>query len=532
MYLLIADRFKFEQDYRSHYVCAKEFYSSVVRIFPEIKTLNIKDIEGLFIYSNRKEHAEKKVLEIECKELRIEENVLNITYGVTAEIDVESKRFKNNLYGLLKRKGVLSENEAVPFVAVVDINEAYNLQGLNPPKIKAILDEIEDLKKRHKWIDIINYFGDINKIEELECWDNLLYLDEVVYALAKVSEPSSKVDAISRVKYQQIFFKAVQQSLTIKPNSQKIKSILAYHYYCVFMKEKKNDNGCYDKANELYLELMETSTDSFKEKYRYWKLQQTNFDIIKWTLEGLEWVKKVDEILAGFKYVIDDYVGLTEDNQKKRKKEYIGALYAYSVFALENKLRAWDLYVDEIIYSKAIPSYLFSEENLQIIIDVDKYIDEIIVIQKWEDKGTNIDLRTKPSFLDIYYRKAQIVQEKGIMHLLNKRTKEDSAQYFIQSNQYIDKLFKVAYEKKDKFNFLFPYHAKLPKAINDYFLNAESVHKNFNNAKPYMVYEQAVICYLQKDIEKALQVLATIPKKDKCFNKAEKLRKKIIDENK
>ena len=158
MYLLIADRFKFEQDYRSHYVCAKEFYSSVVRIFPEIKTLNIKDIEGLFIYSNRKEHAEKKVLEIECKELRIEENVLNITYGVTAEIDVESKRFKNNLYGLLKRKGVLSENEAVPFVAVVDINEAYNLQGLNPPKIKAILDEIEDLKKRHKWIDIINYF--------------------------------------------------------------------------------------------------------------------------------------------------------------------------------------------------------------------------------------------------------------------------------------------------------------------------------------------------------------------------------------
>lgn len=531
MYLVIADGFKIEDKSRNYFLCTQKYYTNIITIFPEIKELKIDDIEGLLIYSIKQAHEEQKVLEIECKDFFIDETSIKIEYGKTVETEVVCKNIKSNLYGLLKRKGKLQKDNLRPFVAVVDINELYKLQGVENPKIKSKMDEIDELKKKSKWIEVINYFGDINKIEMLECWSNIQYLNEIIFALSKVTEPGYKMSYAEKLKLEDIFFKAVEKSLNEEPNNQVIKSILAYYYYLVFSKEKKNDKGYYDKANELYLWLIEYSSDNFKEKYRYWKLQQANFDIIKWTL-GDKWIRKVNEILNGFQEVIFDYQNLQEEKQKRRKKEYIGALYGFSVFAIENLLNVWDTYVDNLIFDKPISKYLFSEDKLKMIVDVDNYLKEIVKIQEFENKETYIDLKTKPSYLDVLYRKAQVEQIKGIMHKIRQSPKEDCDQYFTESNKHISKLFKIAYEYRNKTNFLFPHFAKEPKAINDYFLDSPDLHKNFHNARPYLLYQQAVMCFLQKDNAKALQVLNQIPKNDMCYNKSETLRKRILNENK
>lgn len=531
MYLVMADGFKIDDKNRNYFLSTKEYYANIIEKFPKLKEIELQDIEGLLVYSIKGTHSDNKALEIECKSIKVDASSIKIEYGNVKELDVTCSVIKNNVYGLLKRKGILLNGEQRPFIVIVDINELYRLQGVENPKIKSKIDEICDLKDSQQWIKIVNYFGDINKLESLECWDNIQYLNEIIFALSKVVEPGYKMNYSEKLKLEEVFFKAVQKSLSEEPNNQVIKSILAYHYYLVFSKEKKNDKGYYDKANELYLWLIENSSDNFKEKYRYWKLQQVNFDLIKWNL-GDKWVFKVNEILLGFKTIINDYKELNIEKQKRRKKEYIGALYGYSVFAIENQLQLWDIYVDNLIFNKPISKYVFSDERLKMVVDVDAYLTEIIQLQKLEEKETYIDLRVKPSYLDILYRKAQIEQIKGIMYVIKKSPKEECDNYFIKSNECIDKLFKIAYEYKGKSSFLFPHFAKEPKAINDYFLNNSRLHKNFNNASPYMLYQQAIIYFLQEDKDMALQVLKRIPKEDKCFNKAEILRKRILDENK
>ena len=96
-------------------------------------------------------------------------------------------------------------------------------------------------------------------------------------------------------------------------------------------------------------------------------------------------------------------------------------------------------------------------------------------------------------------------------------------------------MFKIAYEFKNKseckVNFLFPHYAKEPKAINDYFLGIHDLDKYFTHAKPYLLYQYAVISFLRNEKEKALQIISTITQNDNCFNKSKLLKEKILNGN-
>lgn len=531
MYLIVDDRNKMADDSRSYFVCSKSYFENVLEKFPEAAALKKGDIEGVIVFTSQKEQADKSVFEVECTEFVCTENSLKVGYGESKPLESKCGIVNKNLFGLLKRKGRV-KNGFIPFVALVDINELYKVLGLENPKLKGKLDEIEELKKRHKWMEIVNFFGDINKIEKLECWENLTYLNEVIFALSKIVEPGyKKIDDFEKKKLEGIFLKAVERSLEIEPQNTTINSILAYHYYCMFMDKKDNGNGLYDKANELYLELMEISKESFKEKYRYWKLQQINFDLIKWTLKK-EWLPKVEGILSGFKQLIDEYKTLSVDKQKRMKKEYIGSLYSYSVFAIENFLKVWEAYSENLIFKKQISPYILSQDKLRMIKDVDGYLKEIVQVSGFEERGNNIDLRQKPSYIDILYRQAQIEQTKGIIHVIKKSPPDKYNQYFVQSNIYLEKLFNLAKRAQEQTKILYPHFAKETRAINHYFLKNENmIHGNFNNAKPYMLYEEAVIYCLQNKFDLALQTLCKIPKNDTCYNKANLLKDRITNEN-
>ncbi len=531
MYLIINDRYKIADDTRGYFVCSKEYFESVLENFPEVDTLKKNDIEGAIIFTSQKDQVDNCVFEVECVDFICTETSLKVVYGKSKSLESKCGTVRKNLFGLLKRKGLV-KNGLTPFVSLVDINELYKVLGLENPKLKGKLNEIEELKKHRKWMEIVKFFGDLSIIEKLECWDNLIYLNEVVFALSKVVEPGyKKIDNIEKKRLEKIFFKAVNRSLAMEPQNIAIKSILAYHYYCLFLDKKDNSDGLYDKANELYLDLIKNSKNSYKEKYRYFKIQQKYFDSIKWKLKK-EWMPKVDEILSGFKQLIEEYKTLSVDKQKRMKKEYIGSLYSYSVFAIENLLRVWEAYSENIIFQKDISQYILSKDRLKMINDIDGYLKEIVQISGLEERGNNIDLRQKPSYIDFLYRQAQIEQIKGIVYVIKDSPPDKYKQYFIQSNAYLEKLFNLAKRAQEKIKILYPHYAKETRAINHYFLKNENlIHGNFNNAKPYMLYEEAVIYCLQNDFDLALQTLNKIPEKDTCYNKANLLKERITNEN-
>ena len=162
------------------------------------------------------------------------------------------------------------------------------------------------------------------------------------------------------------------------------------------------------------------------------------------------------------------------------------------------------------------------------IVKVEKYL-SIISTEKNFDNLSQIDLQDKPNYLEVQYRFAQIEQSKGIVYVMKRKEKSEYVRFFEKSNEYIEKLFVLAKRKKqanERFNY--PHYAKLPKAINLYFLGQlEQCHQCFYNAREYMIYEQGCIYALCQDFASAERVLQTIPENNTCYKKAQKLIQRI-----
>jgi hypothetical protein len=131
--------------------------------------------------------------------------------------------------------------------------------------------------------------------------------------------------------------------------------------------------------------------------------------------------------------------------------------------------------------------------------------------------------------LEIQYRLAQIKQIEGIVYVLLGKDKSEYIRYFEKSNEHIEELLSFAKKQKEKNErFNFPHYAKLPKAINLYFLEEyEQCHRCFYHAREYMIYEQGCIYALCKDYDNVIAVLSTIPDANTCYNKAQKLMQRI-----
>ena len=403
----------------------------------------------------------------------------------------------------------------------------------NEIKYKSFMEDISDLKIRHKWCDIIEKFPKEKDIENHEIWDNAYCLNELTYALSKLIEPGyKKIDTLQKEQFEKYFLKTINRCIELEPNSNVHKSILAYHYYVVFMAEHNNKKGYFEKAEKLYQYLIVNSNEKYKELYRYTKLREFNFDLVKW--QGREiWIKNVNDIVNDFTKLINDYEDLPEDKQKKYKKEYIGALFGYSRFNLENLLPYYDSYVSNKLFNEPIKEFLFKKERIDSISKIEMYLNKIVEIRQFDNSDVSIDLRVKPSYFDVYYRLSQIEQIKGLVYILKGDDLNNGNEFFEKSNEYVKNVLDLAKLKTGQEKFLFPDFVKLIKAINMHFLKRyDDCHRNFFRAKNYMIYEQGVLYCLQGNREEALKVLNLIPAKDNCYNKAQLLIKRIEDEQK
>lgn len=530
MYIIIFDSEALKQE-RIYFQCFGSKLKTILEKFPHLTEIKEEEIEEILLCSRFKKDGDLVVRYTDCRGFILEPEKLRINYGSLHEYGENNASVMKRVWKYIFNKGLKEKDsqEELPLILLVENIGEYNFIK-NPSIVEdpSFMGDIEALKKARDWKGIVAKFPIQEEIVKTGFWWDTYCLNELYFALSKLCEASARrVSEIEKKKYEEFFFYVVERCIELQPNVFMHKSVLAYHYYNVFTKNKVLADGGYKRALELYEELSQNSPENYKEKYRYAKIRQYHFEAYSW--DDPDWFQTLSTLINDYRILIDEYALLPEDKQKKNKKEFVKSLYAYSVLSIDNLFFNWEKYSSNLINAQPHKSYFFETERLEKMCVVEGYLKKIIEIEHYE--SGSFKLSDHPNYLDILYRLAQLEQEKGLVYVARGKM-EDSQSFFKKSNEIVKQVFALAYdrrEKGEKFNF--PYHVKLTKAVNLYFLGAyEQCHKCFNNAEPYMLYEEGVMYYLSGEKQFALDVLGRIPEGNMCYEKSQKLIERIAYE--
>ena len=524
MYLVLFDKYLVKGEERSYWICRGEQYDMLCQEYPDIDELNKEDIEEILVFAG-KEDAHRKAKVVQCVSLEKIDQGIKIEYGKVDDIESTCDEVRRRLYGYCKRSNILEGR----FVYTIQSSKdyAYLMGGKTEQKYKSMMSTIDEYKKANQWVKIVAMYPRKSEIEASDFWNDYYCLSQLSYALTMLASASDKkIDRKLKKDYERFYIKVSDRCLELEPNAVMELSTRAYFYYNQFINYKYDDS--YTQACEIYERLIGMSQEWYKEVYRYTKLKQLYFEKKQWTgVFGHEWLPKVKEILEGYQATVDAYSELDEKRQAKYKKEYLKALFSYSGFAIDNLLQYWDLYFENRFYNKTIKSYKLEGKQLEIITTTDEYLSRICKEKKFSNLNAEMIL-DKPNYFEIKYRMAQIKQIEGIVYILRGKQPNEYEEYFSKSNSHLEDIFNAVNDYRDKVKFNFPDYAKVPQAINDFFLNdSRKSHGRFYRSKPYMKYEESRIYILEGDTENAVKTLKEIPAEDKCFAKAQKLLKDL-----
>ena len=525
MYLIVFDS-KCITDNRNRFWLTGETYEQIKQVFPDIINVAQDSIEEVLISSLKRDCATCSVKTAQCKTFVATQTDITIEYENTEELSASCNDVKNRTYGHLMRQGLLAEDQSTPFIVLVDSYRSFLSikQNVSSTKFKSLMEEINELKVKGDWVSIINKFPSFSEITTSDYWNNVACLNELTFALAKITEPGNKkLDRNLHKQFEEFFYLVANQCIYLEPENSKHKSILAYHYYLRYQKFKSNENGDFDNAMELYKWLVVNSSEKFKEKYRYAKLRQIELESTIWQIESNRY-KDLRGLISDYAQLITEYQNLTEDVQKRYATEYIHVLFGHSTLCIDYLFRYWDAYVNREIFSTPISKYLLEKERLDLLLQVEHNLTEIITTRRYSLNQQRVKLGSYPNYFHIYYRLAQVEQSKGIVYIVTKKPQEDCQKFFEQSNTYLNSILTVAKQEQERQRFSYPNYAKLPKAINMFFLGKyDKCHYILSKGQPYEKYEEGVMYYLQRDKSKALEVLRGIPADNNCYKKAQKL---------
>lgn len=535
MYLFFSNKFLFDGSDAKYYFLGGDNFKYACEKFESLKSLNIEDVEGLVAFSYNAEHHDLKIKLINCEKIETDNSHIKLYFGETEVGQSTCKETFSKLYGLLCRKGIIKNKENSPYISLVDINDYLYLIGVEDVVITGFVKKIEELKKQRKWLDFCNefsnVFGNIEQVEKSKLWNDAYLLNELTFALSKVTESGYKyIREEQKDYYETIFFKCCNRCINLEPAIYKHKSILAFHYYNIFMNDKNDRKGYYNKAYELYVELSQKSPQKMKETYRFAKLKEFNLKRVKPFLQG-DFKNKVNDVLDTYRDAILKYKELDENSQKEFRKEYVGCLFGFSIVCIDNYLDYWESFTKKNVLGWDYPKYILTDEREMLIDETLNYLKGIIEIFNYDNEDVKFNFRETPNYFHFQYRLAQIEMLKGIFGKIKCKDEQELKDLFISSKNRVNRLFKQADKLQDVRGFDYPNYAKEIKGIDCFFLG-ESIkaHKCFYNAVPYMLYEEANIYYLEGEKEKAIENLNKIPKNNKCFKKAQVLKEKITNE--
>jgi len=521
MNLIIFDNKAFSEE-RTYYYCGGENYSYIKKIFPNIIELNKENTDEIIIYSGSNDNVSKKAKSVKVKEINIKNDSIRIDYGDSIELDVDCATIKKRSFATILKKGLIKPKDKTPFVLLMDIND-FNTIKNGKYEISTFLTELLKLVSQSEWEKVINSFEDLDNIEYSEYWDDASILSQLEFSLAKVINGDYKfISEIKKKKYLDIFLKINSRCMFLEPNSCKHKSNLAFYYYNLVMDNKKFNKEAYKKAEELYKDLVVNSEHPFKERYRFIKLQHEKFKKTT-TTTPLEFYKTKDVLISEYKKVIDSYDSLTEKDKIQEKNNYCKCMFNFCILALD-KLNLWNEFVNLKVYKKELNKFCIAKDRVDLIVEIDKCLLKIIELQNYE--GENIE-DSKPEYMFVMYRMAELSQSKGLVYILKDDNKEKAASYFNESNGYVKQVLDFYYKQKD--NNRYPFYISPLKAINHYFLNEfDEIDKCFKKPKSYMYYVWGTINYLLGKKDDAIRNISNIESKDKAnYANAQRLKELI-----
>lgn len=534
MYLVIFDKFIIDNKNKSYYLSVNENYNKLCEIYPNINNVKKEDIDEILIYSKATSDGDKNAKIAQCSNIEFLISGVKIYYDQIESIEYDCEGIRKRLYGYLKSHNLLKPNENTNAIyALDDINDYTYIKGEKKVvKFASEMMRVEQLINENKWNEAVAVFGDLRDIEKSIYWNDEYCLSKLSFILSMLVTTNIKSPNDERF-WGKYFLKVNDRVLELSPNKSSELSLRAYYYYSKYL--HRQIDTYYDEAVKIYQSIIEQSPESYKEKYRYTKLRQKRFESKEWLGEfGEKWYQSVQEILLDYQKLIENYETLEPEAQIHQKKYYIKSLFSYASFAIDYLFKFWEDYIANRIYGREVKDYKFSEKRQKEMINTKKYLDKICEISDYEHLGVD-QIISKPSYFDVEYRIAQIYQNMGLLLILSKAGEEDYNNAFNKSNQIIDELLSVAnkYKENRNIHFNYPNYVKLPKAINLYLLKKyDECHICFKNCKDYMKYEEARIYMLTNETDKAKMCLNSISSKDKVFNKAQKLLKKLENENK
>lgn len=527
MYLLISDKNALSSE-RTYYSVSGDWFAEVAKCFPDYSTATSDDIEEILIYSSQASDDEKHVKMAGCAAYAFGESFLRIDYENPQEIELTSGDVRKRRYGYCKRYNFLSENGFSPSVIFVDdIREFKRIKSGKTQYVinENLLSQLADMVTNNDWIGIVKCFPKMDQIHNDALWNDPECLGKLTFALSKLAGRTKRnptPEDIQRKKDNEAFFlKVSERCIELEPYRSMHKSTLAYFLYDRYKKESRQED--FDRAKELYEDLIESSQTKFKEQYRYANLLRKHYELPDNRFDA-EAYKEFNKIIAEYESLLASYLELSEEEKANQKKNYIKAMYQYvGLHADRTFKRYWDVYFNREFAGIPAKEYLINGAAVLLLDDCEDKIDIVLSMIPTEVNANNIN--DKPSFFDAHYRKAQILQSRGFVALLTGKGQEEYFPLFCDSADIIDNLLKTAKKLSSQgIRFMFPDYLKVPQAVNYCILHKEDQIDNlFFKAKPWMMYEYGKICVLLGNPGQALEILNEIPERDLCRTKAEKL---------
>ncbi len=534
MYILISDFYY--QSNPSYFSARGEWLERIKKYYPNYADISTDDVEEILLYSSKKADAGLYAKTIRCAEYSADENYLRINYGdVLSDSEMNCDFVRKNIYTILRRKRILTGNEFAPSAIFLDDIRDYKYvkNGGNKNLVNQnLLDILTGLVSNNDWIGVLKCCPRANLIENDEIWNDPECLSKLAFSLSKLAMRSMKHPSAQDLQRKEentaFFFKVCERCIELDPYSSMHKSTLAYFLY------DRYKTGCrqedFDRAKSLYEELIDTSTYSFKEQYRYANLLRKHYELPDNRFSP-EFYKEFSRVIRQYEIVIESYEQLSEKEKKNQKNNYRKALYQYVGLQYDRQIgRYWDIYFDHNFRGDDVPDYMIDNQAADLIKRCVFYIDSVKEMSP--DVPTAENINEKPGYFDIRYRAAQLTMAKGYWLLLQNYPSEKYLPFFDVAVEMLTSALAIARQlRNDGARFMFPDHIKFPLAICYYLKNKPNeCSRCFERAQPWMQFEHARICLLQGNIGDAIDILEQIPEKDLCKRKANDLLKQIRGE--
>ena len=531
MYILISD-FNYQRN-PSYFFARGEWLERIKKYYPNYADISTGDVEEILLYSSKKADAGLYAKTVRCAEYSADENYLRINYGeVLSNSEMNCDFVRKNIYTILRRKGILTGKEFAPSVVFLDDIRDYKYvkNGGNKNLVNQnLLDKLTGLVSNNDWIGVLKCCPRANLIENDEIWNDPECLSKLAFSLSKLAMKSMKKPSAQDLQQKEentaFFFKVCERCIELDPYSSMHKSTLAYFLYDRYKTGFRQED--FDRAKSLYEELIDTSSYSFKERYRYANLLRKHYELPnnRYSSDSFE---EFSRVIRQYEIVIDSYEQLSEKEKKNQKNNYRKALYQYVGLQYDRQIgRYWDLYFYHKFRGVNVPDYMINKQAADLIKRCVFYIDSVKKMSP--DVPTAETINEKPSYFDIRYRAAQLTMAKGYWLLLRNYPPEKYLPFFDEVVEMLTSALATARQlKNDGVRFKFPDHILLPLAICYYLKNKPNEYSRcFERAQPWMKFEQARICLLQGNKGDAIYILEQIPEKDLCKRKANDLLKHI-----